>query len=233
MYGGKPVIGVTMGLNGRRVALNEAYLAAVARAGGLALPLPPSWPVELGIDFLDGLVLSGGGDLDPFYFGQEPAPGLGAVSPRRDAFELAVTRLCLAELKPILGICRGHQLLCVAAGGRLHQDLPPGALQHQQIAPRDHASHAISVEPASLLGSLCGEVRRVNSFHHQTVSEVPPGFRVTAWAADGLVEAIEGGDGLYLGVQWHPEELPDSDDCAQAIFSQLVRRAGGGPLGRS
>lgn len=233
MSGRAPIIGVTMGRLGRKVALNETYLLAVQRAGGLALPLPPSFPVPEAVELLDGLLLSGGGDLDPFHYGEEPSPGLGAVSPERDASELALAGIFLATGRPVLGLCRGHQVLAVAAGGRLHQDLPSGSLQHQQRAPRSHPSHGITLASDSILASLCGaDLVRVNSFHHQLVSVVPPGFRAVAWAADGGIEAIEGGDGRFLGVQWHPEELPSTDGCARALFRHLVSLAGGEGRGR-
>lgn len=218
-----------MGLLGRKVALNESYLTAVQRAGGLALPLPPSVPVREAAELLDGLLLSGGGDLDPASYGEEPAPGLGEVSPARDESELALAAIFLASDRPILGLCRGQQVLAVAAGGRLHQDLPPGSLQHQQKAPRSHASHGITLAPDSVLAGLAGSLDlRVNSFHHQAVGVVPPNFRAVAWAADGLIEAIEGGGGRFLGVQWHPEELPTTDGFAQGLFHHLVSLAGGG-----
>jgi putative glutamine amidotransferase len=162
---------------------------------------------------LDGLLLPGGVDVAPEEYGEERHPALGAVDEKRDDLELTLTRMALQDDLPILGICRGIQLLAVAGGGTLYQDLPAqwdGEVRHEvREFGRDFLTHSIAIEPASrLAAALHCTTAQVNSFHHQAVRDLPPGFSVAARSPEGLVEAIERPDRRFvLGVQCHPEEL--------------------------
>ncbi|MBO8142283.1 MAG: gamma-glutamyl-gamma-aminobutyrate hydrolase family protein [Firmicutes bacterium] len=195
--------------------VDGAYIRAVTGAGGVPVLIPPagdSKRLEAVLDRVDGLLLPGGIDVDPYLYGEEPLPGLGKVDPEWDALDVAAARAALARGLPVLGICRGAQVLNVAAGGTLYQDIPaqvPHALQHWQNRPGWAASHSVSVVPDSLLAGIAGRRRlRVNSFHHQAVKDVAAGFRAVAHGADGVVEAIESLVHPYaLGVQWHPERM--------------------------
>lgn len=230
-----PVIGITCAQEAEtgKAYLNRPYYRAVERAGGLPVLLPPLEP-EVGVagvlGLLEGLLLSGGGDLDPVHFGEEPRPGTGEIAPERDAFELALTRAALAAGLPVFGICRGIQVLNVAAGGSLWQDLGEGGkslLKHMQDAPRWYPTHAVNIAPGSRLGRILGKDRlRVNSLHHQAVREPAAGLRVVARADDGVVEAVEGdGPAFVLGVQFHPECLWEREPLFLNLFAALVEAA--------
>ncbi|MGV3487506.1 MAG: gamma-glutamyl-gamma-aminobutyrate hydrolase family protein [Tuberibacillus sp.] len=231
----KPLIGITssIGKSGE-ASVADAYVKAVEKSGGIPVILP-NITSEEGIEKLaatiDGLLVTGGGDIDPTLFNEEPLPGLGEITPERDAFELSIIPKMLEARKPILGICRGIQILAIAAGGDMYQDVysqnsDRPLLQHQQHAPRSHGSHFVTVENNSLLHQIMGEERfKVNSFHHQTVRRPGNGFRVTAVASDGLVEAIECIDHPFaVGVQWHPECLLETNDAySMKLFAAFIR----------
>jgi len=185
--------------------------------------------VEQLIEMFDGLLLSGGNDINPMLFNEEPHEYLGVVSPSRDSSELELARRMLKTGKPILGICRGIQVLNVAVGGTLYQDLykqnDSPILQHIQKAPNTHCSHYVQLDKGSLLESIAGSERiQVNSYHHQSLKEVPSVFKVTAVASDGIVEAIESTDEQFvLGVQWHPEALSVAGDAVSLrIFERFI-----------
>ncbi len=225
-----PLIGITVNRDylQERYWLPAAYVRRVTEAGGAALLLPPAGAGEQErvLDRLDGLLLSGGGDITPFYFGEEPRAGLGEVDPERDEWEIALTREALRRDLPLLGICRGLQLLNVAAGGGLIQHLTgPNTLQHDQKAPRSCASHTVTVAPGTRLAALIGDgVLAVNSFHHQSAAFPAPGFEVSAAAPDGVIEALESaGRRFCLAVQWHPETL--DHPASAALFQSLVNRS--------
>lgn len=213
----KPLIGITARHenNTPNLVLRRAYVNSIVNAGGvpLLLPILPVDCIDSLLTPLDGLVLTGGEDVNPLFYNELPDRCLGPVDHQRDVFELELTRRWLALGKPLLGICRGIQTLNVAAGGSLYQDLPshlPNAMRHGNNGPRGNLSHEVLVEPGSLLSQLLepqGSVL-VNSIHHQAIKEVAEGFRVAAVAKDGVIEAIEAANGApVLGVQWHPEEL--------------------------
>ena len=218
------VIGITCSFNDKRQvsSLGANYSRAILLAGGIPVILP-SLPPEVVPDLLDqiqGVVLSGGGDIDPFILGEDPHPAISEVEPLRDAFELALTRQAMERDLPLLGICRGAQVLAIAGGGRLQQHLEPDAprrIQHMQSAPRSHPSHRIRILEGTCLSLLAGtREMRVNSFHHQAVQDVGAGFRVAALAPDGVIEAIENPSYKFLlGLQWHLEAQVES--CPQSL----------------
>jgi putative glutamine amidotransferase len=220
------------------VKVRQDYFAAVMEAGGLpfAVPFAGSQPVVAKIvSSLDGLLLTGGADIDPAYYGEVPSPQLKKIDPKRDRFESLLVREALKRDLPILAICRGTHMLNVAAGGTLHQDLPAAAagmvLQHYQLAPRDHASHTVTPHENTLLRNIVGEETiKVNSFHHQAVKNPAPGFLMSAHASDGVTEAIESGQHRFvLGMQWHPAEMTKSDPKARRIFQAFVKASVGTP----
>lgn len=199
-----------------RLAVGRQYVDAVLSAGGapLALPLGLGGPaLEAVYAVIDGLLLPGGDDVAPSRYGQLPHPQLGLVDDDRDELEIAVAQRALADSMPILGICRGIQVLAVAAGGTLYQDIPSqfeaGVHHDVRAHGRDHLCHDIEIAPGSLLaGSLGRTAARVNSFHHQSVRDLPRGFAMSASAPDGVIEGIEATDGRFVvGVQCHPEGI--------------------------
>ena len=243
--GNKPVIGITgfpaVGRSwSQEIAsqqgdvLIQDYPLSVEAAGGLpvGLPLPESLQTmaEL-VTRLDGLILSGGVDLHPRMYGEEPRPGLGDTNYHQDQMNRAALLAAMEAGIPVLGICRGHQLMCAALGGGLYQDLPtqrPDCLDHVQKASPREAAHQVEVAPGSLLDSILGERRLwVNSHHHQAVKELPEGFTASAHASDGVVEAMEHpGHRFLLSVQWHPEGTAlAGDQASQRIFRALVAAA--------
>jgi putative glutamine amidotransferase len=203
-----------------RVRLNAAYTRALEGAGVVPVVLAPLEPsaAPAVVARLDGLVLSGGEDVDPARFGEPRHRRLGEVVAVRDAWELALVAAARSRRLPTLAICRGIQLLAVATGGTLIQDLPsqhPSEVEHDPKLPRDARAHAVRVEPGSRLAAALGGTQlRVNSFHHQAVREPGAGFRATAWAPDGVIEGLESTDPAWwaLGVQWHPEELSETTE---------------------
>lgn len=227
------------------------YTAAVEEAGGLPLVIPVPYRVRragsqeaaatarsLAAEVLasvDGVLVTGGGDVDPEYFGEAPIPGLGILEPARDVFEMALVRAALAHATPIMGICRGVQLLAIAAGGSLYQDLgsqKENVLKHRQLAPRNALTHFVDVRPGTLVAGRLGQgLIKVNSFHHQAISRLPEGFVISATAPDGVIEAIEsvgtmsGQDGFAFGVQWHPENLWEQERVFLSLFVGLVEAA--------
>lgn len=198
----------------------SAYAQAVFAAGGLPVHLPQDVDAVEYAGRLDGLLLSGGADVEPARYGMPAEPELGPVEPDRDHAELDLVERAVADGLPILGICRGLQVLNVWAGGSLHQHLPAHA--RYDLAP-DDAFDEIAVTPTSRLGLMYGRSRRVNSLHHQTVDRVAAGWVVTARSADGTVEALEWPGHDVIAVQWHPELLPGA--AADPLFAWLVDRA--------
>lgn len=236
----KPLIGISADkhrVDGRdwNYQTND-YFRAVQLAGGIPVLLPyietEAEGAEL-LDRIDGLLLSGGVDVDSLIFGEMPHPKMGAVAPERDVTELILIKQALERDMPILGICRGHQVLAIAAGGTIWQDLPdqvPSALKHAQNAPRWFPSHPVTIMPGTKLAALLGEgERRVNSFHHQAVKRVPHGWVASAIAPDGINEALElPGKKFVISVQWHPENFAgrpgyNFDKLFQAFIAAAVK----------
>lgn len=199
------------------------YVDAVERAGGRPLLVPPSEDaVDETLAVLDGIVFSGGADVDPARYGAEAHPETDTPQARRDAGEMALLRAALARDMPMLAICRGFQLLNVARGGDLVQHLPEtvGNDDHKRT-PGEFAVHPVEIEKGSRLGAIVGERSDVTSHHHQAPGRMGEGLVATAWAADGTLEAFEDPDRRFtLGVQWHPESSED-----QKLFDALVAEA--------
>jgi gamma-glutamyl-gamma-aminobutyrate hydrolase PuuD len=227
----RPVVGITTYLVSAKwsywdteAALIPAeYVRAVERAGGRALLVPPAADgVEETLDAVDGLIFSGGADLDPELYGQEPHAETAGVVTERDRAELALLEAALARDMPVLAICRGSQVLNVARGGDLVQHLPDvvGDEKHKE-RPGTYADHDVTLEEGTRLAQLLGERVAVKSHHHQGFGRVGEGLRVAAHAEDGTIEAVEDPSHRFaLGVLWHPEAGEDAK-----LFEELVREA--------
>ncbi len=218
-----------------RAGVNAAYVSAVARAGGVPLILSQLMGESHAARALEGchgLLLTGGEDVDPRHYGAEPSSALGSVDRERDGFELALFAAARTAGLPILGICRGIQLVNVALGGTLYQDLPserPGPVDHNPDAARSARTHHVRLEPESRAARALGVDRLVpNSFHHQAIKDLAPALIASGWSDDGLIEAVEGraGDPWLLAVQWHPEEMhADVTAPERGLFGALIEEA--------
>ncbi|MBD0338081.1 MAG: gamma-glutamyl-gamma-aminobutyrate hydrolase family protein [Thermoleophilia bacterium] len=205
------------------IMIPASYVHAVERAGGRPVVVPPTTDsVEETLDLLDGVIFSGGGDLDPARYGAEAHPETDAPHPERDDAELALLTAALQRDVPVLAVCRGSQVLNVALGGDLVQHLPErvGHERHRHT-PGEFADHDVRVEPASRLGSILGDRAPVKSHHHQGYRRIGEGLVEVAWADDGTVEGLEApGRRFAVSVLWHPEEGEDF-----ALFRALVEQA--------
>jgi len=227
-----PLIGITCSYDDdvKKFTIGNDYVLAVQAAGGVPVVIPHRSDEHAAVllSKLDGVLLSGGGDIDPNYFGEEPLPGNGNIDPLRDSFELKLTRMAMELGMPLLGICRGMQMLNVAAGGSVWQDIHIGIdkpLQHSQLAPRWYATHHINLVKGSLLERILGRnTVRVNSFHHQIINNLGENLVVSALASDNVIEAFEcsGVESFALGVQFHPENMYLHCPCILSIFSSFI-----------
>ena len=238
----KPVractVAVTAGIrpdgNTSRVRLTAAYVTALESAGLIPLIVPPlssSDAASAVLDSVAGLVLTGGEDVDPARYGEKRHEKVRSVSAARDATEAALIKEARERGTPVLAICRGIQILNVALGGTLVQDIPSQCetdIVHDEESARDSRTHEISVEPGSLIARAIGtEHCTVNSFHHQSVKRVADGMRVTARSPDGIIEGLESTDENWwvMAVQWHPEEMTDSaEPWDQGLFKAFARK---------
>ncbi|MFB3881466.1 MAG: gamma-glutamyl-gamma-aminobutyrate hydrolase family protein [Armatimonadota bacterium] len=228
-----PIVGMT--LSSRPADPSDArqwdrttavYRAALAGAGAQVIEMRAG-ESALDLDGLDGIVLTGGGDLDPRHYGQSPHPKCEKPDPARDEFELMVARKAIERKLPVLGICRGVQVLGVVLGGQLVQDISsevPGAAEHRSETKGRTAKHWVELAAGSRLAEVTGARRlQVNSFHHQANSVLGPGAVRVAWCSDGVTEAIEvAGAAFAIGVQWHPERMWRRAPRQRRLFSAFV-----------
>jgi putative glutamine amidotransferase len=233
----RPRIGITMRieLETNRFYLSRYYSEAVEAAGGLPvhIPLIPSADFVNGVmNSLDGLLLPGSdSDMDPLRYGQEPHPRLGSVHPEKDETDLLTLADAESRSMPVFAICFGLQSLNVSRGGTLVQDIEsqhPASIKHQQGAPRDRHSHRVRLSEGSRLRQLAqADEAPVNSHHHQAVETVGRELVATAWASDGIIEALEDprGDRFVVGVQWHPELGWEKDELSRTLFREFVAEA--------
>ncbi len=217
-----------------RTGVNAAYIRSVVAAGGVPVILSPLLGPSFAARALEGadaLLLTGGEDIHPAWYGADPSPLLYPPSRERDLFELALFAAARQRELPILGICRGIQLVNVGLGGTLYQDLPaerPGRVDHNPSGARSARSHAVKLSPGSRAAEAVGaEVIAVNSFHHQAIQDLAPGLEPTGWSEDGLIEVIEtpASTPWLLAVQWHPEEMDAASE--RGLFGMLVREGQG------
>ena len=211
----KPIIGITPALEEKRFFLSKKYVEAVLDNGGIPLIILHE---EL-LSKVDGLIFSGGGDIDPKFFGQEPHPKIDTVFIERDEFEFELYKKAKALNIPILGICRGLQLINVAEGGTLNQHI-----ENHVVSPRDALAHGVNVDTSSILYSVINcERMEVNSIHHQVIDKALENVKITAWSQnEGFPEAIEVLGKKILGVQWHPEELYRNHEPHRKIFEYFI-----------
>jgi len=224
----KPIIGI----NSSRVikhetpyshsvieSLSNDYVESVIKAGGIPIILPilcDEESIRRQLQLLDGVILSGGVDINPLVYNEEPSPKLGYIFPDKDTFDLLIVKIACELNKPILAICRGHQILNIAFGGTLYQDLSDMEdcyIKHQQQTKDGAATHTIDITPNSILHSILGSSIVTNTFHHQAIKDLAPGFKVTAYSKDNVIEAIEKCDKKFVvGVQFHPEIMTAYND---------------------
>ena len=210
--------------------VNQDYTASVEAVGGVPLILPVTAEADVvaaQLSAVDALIISGGWDVDPLLWGEEPHVKLGDTLPERDAFDLLLIREARRLGLPILGICRGIQILNVAAGGTLYQDMseqPGSFVRHWQNVHPDQATHHVTMEKDSILHDILGDRIVVNSFHHMAVNEPGKGYRVTARSDDGTIEGMESTEGSpVLAVQWHPEMMHHNSAEMRQLFSWLLK----------
>ena len=223
----RPLIGITTNYVDGDATLRDRYYKQVVNAGGTPMLIPPVSDPEVIINTLeniDGLLLTGGGDHNPLWAGEEPQKELHGINATRDLPELLITRLAFNRQIPMFGICRGIQTLAMALGGKVAQDIN-ATLKHSQEADKSEPTHSVILSPESMIRDIYGtEQIFVNSFHHQAVSDTGPHFQATASSPDGIIEAMESTEHKsIIGVQWHPEWLGDE---GQKLFKWLVNRAG-------
>jgi putative glutamine amidotransferase len=211
--------------------LHTAYVRSVEKAGGLPLVVVPGTPDDAApvLDRVSGLLLTGGSDVDPVLFGEVRHPSVKRVVAERDAFEIALCQEALGRDLPVFAICRGQQVLNVALGGTLHQDIAsqvPGAIQHRAETERWETSHEVEIVPGTRLRSILGAGKvDVNSFHHQAVKDVGKGLIVSARSpVDGVIEGLEVREQRFLvAVQWHPEDFVGKSAAFEPLFAALVQ----------
>lgn len=230
-----PIIGVTTFIEGNSYRLPKYYGEAIVDCGGVSVLLVKTLNedrVKAQVEALDGIILAGGNDVDPMYFNEGPHQKLGSIEPGRDEYEMMLIKYALEMDKPILGICRGAQILNISQGGSMYQDIysqMDDVYQHGQQAPIQHMSHFIDIEKDSKLYEIMGNDNiKINSFHHQANSTPGEGLRVVAKSKDGVVEAIESTNHEFvIGVQWHPEGTYEVDTHSQKLFQRFVDVARG------
>lgn len=233
----KPIIGIPAARqlvgDSYKNTVNQGEVAAITKAGGVPVLIPTREP-ELAADYsklFDGLLLPGGPDVAPRFFGEEPLPEMDEADDRLDATEIELIKLAVAAGKPMLGICRGAQVVNIALGGDIYQDIAKQidhqTYQHHQKAPYNQGSHYVDIAEASMLQTIFQGQQHVlvNSYHHQAVRKLAPQLKLTAKAGDGVAEAVESKDSnLILAVQWHPELMYKENAAEYAIFEDFIKR---------
>lgn len=231
----RPLIGISCSHPENRSSVSTNYSESVIKAGGIPVLIPVTTDtvvLRIIVDKLDGIILTGGEDIHPSYYNEEPIEQLGNVNAVRDVYDLCLIRLAADRNMPLLGICRGEQLMNVAFGGSLYQDIPTQypdtTVNHNQIFPSNMATHHVKLAPGSLLARITEKTELyTNTHHHQAVKDVAPPFRATAWSEDGIIEAIEAiGDAPLWGVQFHPEgQIMSGDIDMFSIFRHFIGQA--------
>lgn len=207
---------------------SEDYINAIIRAGGIPLLIPISDDIKIiskQLEAIDGLIIMGGIDINPLSYGENWTFEQGDSSYRRDMHEKKLILECAKKEKPILGICRGHQMINVAFGGTLYQDNKMKNIhisQHFQKEKKQYPIHSININKGSFLYNIFGEHTLVNSYHHQSIKDVAKKFKVSAFSHDGLIEAIEHQSLKIYGVQFHPETMADNNEKMQQIFNKFI-----------
>ncbi|MDO4432801.1 MAG: gamma-glutamyl-gamma-aminobutyrate hydrolase family protein [Aerococcaceae bacterium] len=237
----KPIIGITCNQNilpdntYHPFKINYSptgFAAAIEKAGGIPMLIPIGNP-ELAMEYaqvIDGLLLTGGQDVSPSLYNEEPRLTLGETLPERDAIEVKLIEATLQQNKPLLGVCRGMQLINVVLGGSLYQDLPTEAnitVQHIQKAQPENATHSVRVESNSHLSTIIPDGKMVNSIHHQGIKQLAPTLNAVAWSQDHIIEAYEKIDDntSIIGIQWHPELSYEKHPESLHLFADFVQRA--------
>ncbi len=226
-----PIIGITTETNDQNeYVLPAEYVQAIRRAGGIPVLLPPGEPnLPALLELVDGLILSGGGDIDPLHYGSDGHPAVYMIDPARDEMELALARQAATSDLPTLGVCRGAQLINVALGGTLVEHLPDeidNSIAHR-MEPRGAVPHPVTITPGSHLAEVIGAQAVVGaSWHHQAIRTPASGLQAVARASDGTIEAVElPSHPWLLAVQWHPEITASEDPIQQRLFDALVEAA--------
>lgn len=229
----KSIIGVTSNVKDEKLLTTGLdNIKAVLGEQGIPMVLPNILDKqaihEIAVN-IDGVLVTGGGDIDPTLFGEEPHPNLGSICPERDEFEFNLIKEMLQLDKPVLAICRGCQIMNIAVGGDMYQDIysqiSSELLQHYQKAPRNHASHFVELKEGTLFKKLMNDSKlKVNSFHHQAVRELGDDFQVSAVSSDGIIEAYESTKHKFaMGIQWHPENFyPKGNMYAKKLFKAFI-----------
>ena len=229
----KPKIGlicfVFQSISPRNYIIQRGYVRSIIDAGGIPILIPvtedPARCADY-IDMIDGLLVPGGEDVAPEFYGEDPHRTVSYINRDKDRYDLELIRLCREQNKPIFGICRGFQVINVAFGGTLYQDIPsqlPEAMCHNQSQDlRNVPTHKVTLDENSVIGRILGKEIYTNSFHHQAVKDVGDGLRVVGRTADGVVEALETEDGRIFAVEWHPEDLYETYPIFKGLFTRLI-----------
>lgn len=215
-----------------RFSIGQNDIYSIVNAGGMPVLIPSydnNDDIDAQLDGIDALYVPGGADVSPLVYGEEPIEEQGASRRSNDIFESEIIRRAAARKLPVLGICRGAQIVNVAFGGTLYQDIKSqyvGAIRHRQADKNCELTHTVTVLENTTLAEICGTGKlQVNSFHHQAVKVPGNGLRVSATASDGMIECVESEDGLVLGIQWHPETLQQHGGAHTAVFKWFVEKA--------
>ncbi|MFD1126051.1 gamma-glutamyl-gamma-aminobutyrate hydrolase family protein [Lentilactobacillus raoultii] len=216
-----------------RNSVNEPEINGIADYGGVPLMIPTRHPelMPYYLPLIDGLLLPGGPDVSPVLYGEEPIPGIGPTDTLLDQSEIQLVKLAVAQHIPIFGLCRGLQIINVALGGTLYQDLttqkPKGLLKHHQDAPMSQGTHHVSIVAGSKLSKIFGVTSLLaNSHHHESVKQLASGLKLSATASDDVVEGAESlDDDSIIAVQWHPETMYQADEVMARLFADLIERA--------